>query len=146
MRLVVVIAAVGWCGCALTSNAPPLDVRYFDVEVPRMTTTRAAAGPVIAPRALAIGRVRSSTFLCNRIVYRAADDALGTYERSRWTEYPDAYLRRSLSHAFFEGERFVETLSGDAPTLEAELVAFEEVRKEGVRAGRVEVEYRLRVG
>lgn len=146
MRLLVIVAFGVSAGCALMSNAPPLDVHYFAVDVPRTTTTRSATEAVTIPRALAIGRVRSSEFLRNRIVYREANDVLGSYERWRWTEYPEVYLRRSLSHALFDGERFVQSLGSDVPTLDVELLAFEEVRRESARAGRVQVEYRLRVG
>ncbi len=145
MRLPVVLALFVLSGCALTRNAPPLQVQYFDVEAPRTTTLRSATPPS-APRALAIGRVRSSEFLRNRIVHREANDVLGVYETLRWTEYPEAYLRRALTHVLFEDERFVQSLGRDVPTLDVELVAFEEVRHEGARAGRVQVEYRLHVG
>ncbi len=143
MRLLVLLA-VALTGCALTRNAPPLDVKYFDVEVPGTTTTHAATiAP--APRALALGRVRSSEFLRNRIVHREGD-VLGAYETARWTEYPEAYLRRSLAHALFDEGRFAESLGRDVPTLDVELVAFEEVRKPHGRAGRVQVDYRLHAG
>jgi cholesterol transport system auxiliary component len=147
MRSLALSMVVVASGCSLTSNAPPLDVAYYSVEVPRTTTLRSAGGaPAPAPASLALGAVRSSAFLRDRIVHREASGELQTYDRWRWTDYPEAFLRRSLAHALFDDGRIAETLAGDAPTLEAELLAFEEVRREGSRAGRVQVAYRLRVG
>lgn len=141
--MLALFALVTASGCALTSNAPPVDARYFRVDPPPTTTLRSAAQPT-SLRPLALGPVRGSAFLRNRIVYREPNGVLGTYEEDRWTEYPEVYLRRFLQRELFGGERFEESLAGDAPTLEAELVRFEEVRRKGDRAGHVEVAYRLR--
>jgi cholesterol transport system auxiliary component len=61
-------------------------------------------------------------------VYRASAEESGFYETARWTERPENYLRRALSRVLFEQRGFSRVTSGSAPTLEAELVAFEEVR------------------
>jgi cholesterol transport system auxiliary component len=61
-------------------------------------------------------------------VYRDSDHELGYYEDRRWTERPETYLRRALARALFEDRGLLRVVSGMAPTLEAELVAFEEIR------------------
>lgn len=139
-----VVALAALSACSLTSNAPPLDVAYFTVDVPQTTTTRSAELGA-TPVKIALGRVRSSSFLRNRIVYRQTNDALGEYERWRWTEYPEVYVRRSLAHSLFDDGRFVQSLGRDVPTLDVELIAFEEVRRNGARAARVQLAYRLHV-
>jgi hypothetical protein len=139
--------------CALTSNSPPLDVRYFSVDVPGATTTTRAADLAASRSAteggvpsLALGRVRSSEFLRDRIVQQEEDGSRRASEAERWTEYPEAYLRRSLVASLFSDDRFAQSLGRGVPTLDAELLAFEEVRRHDRRAGRVSVEYRLRAG
>lgn len=144
MKIVVALSALLLASaCSLTSNAPPLDVRYFSIDAAQRPPRLRAAMPTAA---LSLGRVHSSAFLRDQIVFRTDDGALGTYEQARWTEYPEAYLRRSLSDALFDDAGLVQRLGPDVPTLDVELLAFEEVRRGDLRAGRVKASYRLRQG
>jgi cholesterol transport system auxiliary component len=76
-------------------------------------------------------------------VRRASAVELSLSETLRWTEYPDAYVRRSLSRALFEARDLEQIVGGAAPTLEVEVFAFEEVRRGDRRAGRVALRYQL---
>jgi len=153
--LVGAIALHG-CGGALTSKSVPVEIHYFTPEAPAAALTsagdasasqaRAGAGGAAAatdrPR-LRLGRVTSSAHLRARIVFRHSPVELGAYEDKRWTENPEAYLRRSLEAALYADRRVVQTVAGRVPVLDVELVAFEEVRRGDSRAGRVEVVYTL---
>lgn len=143
-RCFVLAAVLG--GCALTSNAPPVDVRYFSPEALHgaygAAPVRLTAADVEAPK-LRLGRVRSASYLRSRIVYRTSGVELGTYDDRRWTEDPDVYVRRSLDRALFHERPLAEVLSGDAPVLDVDVVAFEEDRRGAARSGRVELEYVL---
>ena len=75
-----------------------------------------------------LGRVTSGSNLRERIAFR--DDAfeLGYYEDRRWTERPETFVRRELGRTLFEDRGFKRALSGDAPTLDVEVIAFDELK------------------
>jgi cholesterol transport system auxiliary component len=115
-------------GCALTSKSEPLAIRYFTPESSAGGATRAAGAPAAEPLSLMLGRVRASAYLKERIAYRASAHELGFYETRRWTERPESYLRRALSTSLFEQRGVEPAVAGPSPTLEVELLAFEETR------------------
>lgn len=126
-------------GCALTSKAEPLTVRYF---TPRWEASSRAPDRASAdgPR-LRLGRISSSSHLRNRIVYRSSDVEVSMYEDRRWTEKPEEYVRRALARALFEERPLVQAVSGGGPALDIELLAFDEVHRKGGRAARVALHY-----
>jgi cholesterol transport system auxiliary component len=120
-------------GCALASKSDPWTTRYFSPE--------AATGSEAAPAAsdsgnlqLRLGRINAGKHLRERIAFRSSEHELGYYEDRRWTEQPDVYLRRALAAALFERRGIRRVVSGGSPTLEVELVAFEEIRGQQPRA------------
>jgi cholesterol transport system auxiliary component len=125
-------------GCALLSKQDPLVPRYFTPE------DRVPAQPAIArvaaaeTRQLRLGSVSGSSQLRERIMFRNSAHELVYYDDLRWTEPPEVYLRRALARALFGDHSLVRVVSGSAPTLDVELVAFEEIRTPH-RAGRVQV-------
>lgn len=123
-------------GCALTNKADALDIRYFTPEHvrPRLTGAADARGP-----ALRLGRVTSGLHLREPIAYRDGTYEVGYYEDRRWTERPDLYVRRELGRVLFEEHGFRRVVSGDAPTLDVEVIAFEEVKTRELHAARVVV-------
>jgi cholesterol transport system auxiliary component len=62
------------------------------------------------------------------MVYRDEQGRVAYYEERRWTERPEAYLRRALSRALFEERGFKRTVTGVGASLDVELTAFEELR------------------
>jgi cholesterol transport system auxiliary component len=110
-------------GCALTASNPPPDVHYFSPESPRIAKQTTAHD---AP--LRLARLELSSHLRARIVYRTSDVELAMYETRRWTEHPDAYVRRALVRSLYEDRPFVMALGHAAPTLAVTVLAFEEVR------------------
>jgi ABC-type uncharacterized transport system auxiliary subunit len=141
MRAPLVAMLALLMGCALTSKSKPVDVRYFALDPDASPAVR--AGPPSPSPQLGLGSITSSIFLRNRIVFRRSNHEVGTYDDERWTEYPETYLRRSLSRALFDTGAFVEGLGDRVPTVDVELVAFEEVIQRSARAGRVQIAYRL---
>ena len=79
----------------------------------------------------------------SQVNYRASAYELGEYEDFRWTDEPEAYLRRALVRALYHERRASSPNSGPPPTLDVELLAFEEVRRPNARFGAVEVTYTL---
>ena len=63
-----------------------------------------------------------------RIAYRLSGAEVGFYDDRRWTEIPEAYLRRALERELFEQRGLQRIVTGSAPTLDVELTAFEELR------------------
>ena len=92
---------------------------------------------------LRLGRLTSSANLRSPIVHRESAVELDTYETLRWTENPEDYVRRSLSRALFDDGRLEEVVGGAAVTLDVEVVAFEEARRENRHVGRVQLGYQL---
>jgi cholesterol transport system auxiliary component len=102
--------------------------RYFS---PTARSTNASAKPKIdaaQQKVLRLGRISASSHLRERMVYRDESGRVGYDEERRWTERPEAYLRRALSRALFEERGFKRTVTGTGPSLDVELVAFEELR------------------
>lgn len=126
-------------GCALTSKADPLAIRYFTPtwqEASRAPGRPGADGP-----RLRLGRISASSHLRNRIVYRVSDVEVAVYEDRRWTERPEEYVRRALAQALFEERPLVRALSGAGPELDVELLAFDEVHRKDGRVARITLHY-----
>lgn len=117
-------------GCALLSRGTTLQPHYYDPE----QAPHVAAGRVVPTCALRLGDVTASDDLGQSIAFRRSPHEVGYYETRRWNESPDNYLRRALVRALFDEQRCTQVLSGDAPTLEARLLAFEEQRSSPHRA------------
>ena len=127
-------ALAAWSGCALTSKSTPEPIYWFSPETvhPRLTSaappspTREAGAPL-----LRLGRVTGADHLRERIVYRDEGHVVGFYEDLRWTERPEVYVRLEIARALFEDRGFDRALSGLAPTLDVELLAFDEIKLTG---------------
>ncbi len=111
-------------GCALTGKADALSPRYFSPE--QVATSQKATNPEHLE--LQLGQVSSASHLDERIAYRLSGSEVGFYDDRRWTEIPEAYLRRALDRELFEQRGLERIVTGSAPTLDVELTAFEELR------------------
>ncbi len=131
-------------GCGLLSSAPPVEVRWFSPESLETPARRVPADPGTGK--LALGRVTSSALLRNHIVFRRSSVELGTYDDLEWSDYPEAYVRHALLHALYETNRFAEASGPGVPTLDVDVIGFEEVRRGASRSGRVQMAYELRDG
>jgi len=121
--------------------------RYFSPDEARGRTQLAAASSTGEPEAgmqaieLRLGRVTAASYLGERIVFRDSNYELGFYEERRWTERPEAYLRRAVSRALFEDRGLRRVVSGAGPALDIELSELAELRSPPV--ARVRVTYVL---
>lgn len=118
------------CACALFSKSEPLTPRYFSpayIAAPPQHVVPASTADT-GRRQLRLGHVRGAAHLRERILYRDLGGALRYYEERRWTERPEDYLRRGLARALFEERGMQRVVAGAAPTLEVELIEFEEIR------------------
>jgi cholesterol transport system auxiliary component len=148
---VVALVALGTCGCALTSKADVVEIRHFSPEHVRPRLTSTDAPPDATPRTalvtpapsaaldVRLGRVTSGPNLRERIVYRNAAYELSYYEGFRWTERPETFVRRALGRALFEEHGLHRVMGGASPTLEVEVLAFDDLRLSTVRAARVQL-------
>ena len=124
------LAAGASAGCALTSKAKAVTPRYFSPD----PTSVAHTPPKTTSLELQLGQVTSASHLDERIAYRLSSAELGFYDDRRWTELPEAYLRRALERELFEVQGLKRIIAGAAPALDVELTAFEEVRGTPTRA------------
>jgi cholesterol transport system auxiliary component len=130
-------------GCSIVpARSPPLEVRTFSAELPASSERVEHAAAASAPK-LRLSRVNAAGNLHTRIVHRDSALELGEYEDLRWSEDPEEYVRRSLSRALFDERGIEQGIHGNIPTLDVEVVAFEEVRRGASRSGRVELRYKL---
>jgi uncharacterized lipoprotein YmbA len=126
-------------GCALTSKGEVLSPRYFSPE-----PASATRSPKTTDRLeLRLGQVSSASHLDERMAYRVGGAEMGFYDDQRWTENPEAYLRRALERDLFEERGLSRIVTGGAAILDIELTAFEELRGQPTQA-RVAVTFSLR--
>jgi len=138
-RALVVVCCAQSMGCALTSKADVLAPRYFSPEPASGTRS-----PKTTDRLeLRLGQVSSASHLDERIAYRVSGAEMGFYDDQRWTENPEAYLRRALERDLFEERGLSRIVTGGAAILDIELTAFEELRGQPPQA-RVAVTFSLR--
>ncbi len=132
-------------GCALTSKADIVEIRYFSPEQvkPRLTGGDASTAPAApAPNdalEVRLGRVSSGSNLRERIAFRDAAFELGYYEDWRWTERPETFVRRELGRSLFEEHGMHRMFNGSAPTVDIEVIAFDDLRLKTGRAARVQL-------
>jgi ABC-type uncharacterized transport system auxiliary subunit len=122
-------------GCALTERSVPVEITYYtpeNVHAARLTSGDLASGPL-----LRLGRVSGDTSLGQRIVFADGTYRVRYYDDRRWTERPTIYVRRALSRALFEGGGFRRALEADAPTLDVEVLSFEELKTPARHAAHV---------
>lgn len=137
MILVLPIVLGGLPGCALLTKSSPIVPRYFEPETDLRSEQTSNVPAASGEKRLRLGRIEASPHLRERMVYRTSELEVGYYENRRWTERPEAYVRRALSRSLFERHGIVPVVSGAASNLDAELVAFEEIQGD---------EHRVRVG
>lgn len=126
-------------GCALTSKGDALSPRFFSPEPISVARSPKAAQAF----GLRLGQISSASHLDERIAYRVGGSEMGFYDDRRWTEIPEAYLRRALDRELFEQRGLSRIVNGEGPTLDVELTAFEELRSKPLKA-RVTIAFSLR--
>jgi len=132
MKRLLFVALVG---CALTSKAPPRELRYFAPEA------EVSPSAHVTPCArIRLGHITPSAHLRHAIEHRVAALEIAPYDHLGWTETPDAYVRRALVHALFEARPLEEATAGRVAVLDVDVLAFEQVGP----AGRVVLRYELR--
>jgi ABC-type uncharacterized transport system auxiliary subunit len=121
-------------GCALLSRGASIDTRWYTPEL-----TQPSAGSAERQQAgeLRLGRVTAGGDLGLRIAYSDGLYRIGYYEGLRWTERPEQYVRRALGRSLFEQGPFRRAPAVTAPTLDVEVVEFEEVKAPTTHAARI---------
>lgn len=110
-------------GCALLGKGRPLEIRYFDLD----------ADPTYQPPAqapslrLRLGTISAARHIERRFVSRRSMHEVSYYNEWRWTDEPDQFLKRVLYRNLFERGGVTRVVSGLAPTLEVELLSFEQL-------------------
>lgn len=146
IRLIACIMVLGACGCALTSRGDVLPVRYFDPE-PLAARAGSASTQAQTPRpAIRLGRVRGAPYLRERIAYRKSEYEIGFYDDREWTERPENYVRRAIARKLFDQRGFDRATGGHFPTLDLDVLAFDEVRTPRLHGAHVEVRYEIHTG
>jgi cholesterol transport system auxiliary component len=135
---VLLLATAG--GCALTSKAEVVEIRYFSPERVKPSLTGATLAPRGDPLELRLGRVSAGSNLRERIAFRGAGYELGYYATWRWSERPETFVRRDLARTLFEEHGLRRVHGGAAPTLDVDVIAFDDLRLGKERAARVQLE------
>jgi ABC-type uncharacterized transport system auxiliary subunit len=142
--LVTGLCALSLAGCLFrTAEAPrfyrPASAALDDGDRAIDAPEQASAAPI------RLHSVRSAPFLRERVVWRVSGVEYGLYEQRRWFELPSRYVRRALMATLSDtpGVRLVDDI--DAPKLEVEVLAFDEVLTPKHEAS-VALAVRLRTG
>ncbi|MBL9037601.1 MAG: membrane integrity-associated transporter subunit PqiC [Archangium sp.] len=109
--------------CALFSKGEVPTRRYY---TPTLTTSPSSA-VVHSHAELRLGRITAGAAIGERIMFRQSPQEVGFYEDRVWTEKPQAYLQRELTRVLFEELGLRNVMRGAGPTLDVELLTFEEV-------------------
>jgi ABC-type uncharacterized transport system auxiliary subunit len=109
-------------GCALLGKGKPLALRYFDLEASEAYRPTKPAQTT----QLRLGSVSAARHIDRRFVSRRSAHELTYYDEWRFTDQPQAFLERTLAEDLFERAGLTRVVSGLAPTLEVELLSFEE--------------------
>jgi cholesterol transport system auxiliary component len=131
---VFALAVASTCGCALLSRGSAVDVRWFTPDQAHAPVGNAEMQP---GRELRLGRVISGSAVGLRIAFGDGLYEVGYYDSRRWTERPEHYVRRALDRALFEGGGFRRALTGDAPSLDVDVLEFQEVKVPTTHAARL---------
>ncbi len=134
----VFIAALMLNGCALFSKGDVPMRRYFSPDLP----SNAAKDAPRSNAELRLGRVTGAQTIAERIIFRESEHEVGFYDDRLWTEKPELYLRRGLARVLFEEQGLRSVMRGAGPTLDVELIRFEEV-KTPQHVARVKVSFAL---
>jgi cholesterol transport system auxiliary component len=137
-RVTLILTCLALGGCALASKGEALSPRYFSPTIESASepirADRLEHGAVSIQPELRVGRVEPAAYLEERIAYRVSQQELAYYEDRRWTEPPEQFVRRALERELFETQAFRRVLSGPAPTLDVDVLSFEELRQGPRRA------------
>lgn len=123
---VLLVATSLLSGCAFFGKAAPLDVRYFTLDEGTPAAAPATPAPAVAGKKLGLGSVTAAAHLQSRIVFRDSGVELGFHELQRWSERPDAYVRRAITRALFQERGVEQVLSGGGHVLDVDLLALDE--------------------
>lgn len=141
-RAVAAVALALSCGCALTSKSDSVILRYF---TPERVVARPASPQTAKPSPpleLHLGRVAAASYLRERMAFRDSDYEIGYYDDFRWTDRPEAYVRRAMIRGLFEDGGLQQVMSGPSPTLDIDVSAFEELRVP-THTARIEITWTL---
>ncbi len=121
-------------GCALLSRGATIDASWY---TPELTEPSAGSAERQETGELRLGRVTAGADLGRHIAYGDGLYRIGYYEGLRWTERPEQYVRRAIGRSLFEQGSFRRALNVTAPTLDVEVVEFEEVKAPTTHAARI---------
>jgi cholesterol transport system auxiliary component len=134
IALPLALAVTSASGCALLSRGSSVEPRWFTPELARAPEGIAEMQPT---RELHLGRVTSGATIGLRIAFSDGMYEVGYYDARRWTERPELYVRRALDRALFEEGHFQRALTGGGPSLDVDVLKFEEVKGASTHAARV---------
>jgi ABC-type uncharacterized transport system auxiliary subunit len=112
-------------GCLFHDPPPP---RYYAPPSALLTTEDdPPTDPAPGVRAVRLRRVDAASYLGEQIVWRGSDVERGMYEQRRWTEFPSRYLERAMARALDRTPGIDRVNNGRVPTLDLELISFDEI-------------------
>ena len=120
----LVLAPLLCAGCVFNDAPPP---RYYAPPSALATDDDPAPAVRTTGHPVRLRRVRAAGYIGEQVTWRGSDVQHGLYEQRRWTDVPTRYLERAMDVALDRtvGVRRVE--SGRVPTLDLDLVSFDEV-------------------
>ena len=137
--IVLILTVLSLPSCALFSKGEVTSRRYFSPDLPVAENANLERRTELQLR---LARVSANRTLSERIMFRETEHEVGFYDDLVWTERPEAYLARGLTRVLFEERGLRSIVGGPGPTLDVELLRFEEV-KTPVHIARVRIAFAL---
>ena len=106
---------------ACLSQNPPPAIHYFQPVLPDLAEPQARP-----PIPLSLGRIGSSAYLHEEMVWRVSDVEVGFDDLNRWVEDPALLLREAFEVVLYQEAGFVYSTDPDAISADFHLRRFEE--------------------
>jgi uncharacterized lipoprotein YmbA len=126
-RLVLYACLLTVAGCFERSTAEPRFFRPDSALLREPTEAAQDATPSRTAVTIRLRTVEAGPFLRERIVWRASSVEYGMYEQRRWREVPASYVERALRSALRRSGSVRFSDDPHVPSLQIEVVAFDEV-------------------
>ena len=125
MRGLCVLGCCLLIGCVLGGRPEP--PRYFQPDLSRDSAAEDGSDTLARGRSLRFNRVKSATYLSERMVWHTSDGEFGFYDSRRWTEHPSHYVEQQVARELFELRGLRRARAGRVPTLDIEVLSFDEL-------------------
>ena len=127
LRSLLLLPLLFTAGCAVATKSDPIWPVYYS-PLPAMPAAETKPAPPADLR-VRLRDVSGAAHLKEDMVFRRSPVTYYLYDGHLWTERPEEYVRHALARGLFEERGVGRSHASGAPTILAEVLAFEETRE-----------------